>query len=97
MKIYAITMFENFDILNNYTRCVGYTTSFEEAEKIVKENICDISEGGNYNYAMIEAIAEGIYPQSEVRFFFEYDFDNAKYVEMDEPEAFKGIYNFAIG
>ena len=41
-------------------RCVGYFETFEEAEKAVLENACDIWETC-YNYAVIENIKPGLY------------------------------------
>ena len=96
MEIYTITMFENFDITKNYTRCVGFFLDLEEAKKAVKNNQCDINECC-YNYAVIEKISEGIYSPNYDRWFYEYDLSNNQYVEMEEPEPFKGIYNFSIG
>lgn len=41
-------------------RCWGYVHTYEQAEKVVLENITDIHECGYYNYAVIEAVPSSI-------------------------------------
>ena len=82
MEIFVVTMFENFDVMSNYTRTVGYFPNFEDAKNAVLNNANDISEGGNYNYSMIERVVDGLYPQSDNRWFYEYDFSNGTYITV---------------
>ena len=46
---------------DNDQRAVGYYFSQEHAIQTVINNICDIYEHAHYNYAVIEAVEEGLY------------------------------------
>ena len=43
-------------------RTVGYYKSYGDAYDCCKNNWCDIFEDGYYNYAVITAVEEGLYP-----------------------------------
>jgi len=80
--MYFITMLEGKDGLG---RCVGYVSDFNEAEKIVKNNMYDIWEH-IYEYAIIEEIDEGIYQWCEYPKWHKYNKEENKYESCERPE-----------
>ena len=79
-----------------YTRTVGYYHELKNAIDAVKKNMCDIWETV-YNYVIIEEVSPGLYPHNMKRWFFKYDIDKDNYVEIEEPEFMKNVYNITIG
>lgn len=77
-------------------RVVGWYSSYEKAELAVKENWADIFEY-SYEYAFIEQIEEGLYPNVPSRWFFKWNEDTKQYEHIQEPEGFKHFANFSIG
>ena len=75
------------------TRAVGWLPTFEEADKRVRNNDCDIYEYC-YTYAVIEETPSGYYPMASidnsdvsngtVLYFYKYDDKTRKYVKLDE-------------
>ena len=82
--IFVVTVFEKCEPNNCYTADIGCTRSpcfrhtFEEAEEVVKFNMCDIWETC-YNYAVINEIGCELYPQSHMRKFYKYNKDINSY------------------
>lgn len=93
-SVFFITTFEKYPIwLNEYgvyvcnKRTVGFVSSAEEARDIVENNKFDLFEY-LYEYAVIEEIYAGIYPQLDNR---ETTFELYKFDQKDE--AYKKIDN----
>ena len=95
--IYLVTVFETIlcrDVLDNaYTiadlgdiRSVGFSHSFDIAERTVLENICNINESC-YDYAVIEKIYPELYPYpiSDDRCFYKFNHSKNVYEPIDEP------------
>jgi len=64
-------------------RTVGWFPTLEEAQKVLEKNWGSLNEAGWYPYAVIEAIAPGLYPTSDKApegqqygWWYEYFFDD---------------------
>ena len=88
--MYFIT---TIDTMENDTRCVGYFKTFEEAENVVLNNICDIWETC-YDYVVIENIKDGIYRYDDNPKWYTWNYDEQKY---EKTEKIPGIYQDQIG
>ena len=85
------------DSRNEDTRCVGYFKTFEEAERIVLYNVCDIWETC-YDYAIIENIPDGIYQYDFHPTWYKWHKPTNGYIKCEQPE-FVGTMDigYAIG
>lgn len=77
-------------------RTVGYFNSYKDAVKRLHDNTCDLYEY-TYNYAVIEEVGPGLYPNVTSRQLFKYDKDKDRYFEIPEPDEIKHLCNFSIG
>lgn len=77
------------------SRTVGYKESFEQADRAVRENHCDICEA-IYEYACIEELEAGLYPDAKNVWWYKWDPEMYGYAPIDEPECAKGSCNFSI-
>lgn len=92
--IFIITTFEKcepndklgVDIGDHRSPCFRYT--FEDAEEVVKNNICDIWETC-YDYAVIEEIDCRLYSCSHIQKFYKYNRDIDGYEPIEKPECCK--------
>ena len=93
--IYAITTFEKVDrdsghwIKYGDTRTVGYYFNYEDALEVLTNNICDLWETC-YNYAALETLLEGLYPQCQEEYeveYFHYNIDKNRYEPIDKFEV----------
>lgn len=75
---------------------VGYFNNYTDAVKRLHENTCDLHEG-IYQYAVIEEVGPGLYPNVSKRQFFKYDKNKDGYFEISEPNEIKHLCNFSIG
>lgn len=81
---------------NCQSRTIGWYSNFEEAEKAILEDHCNLWEDGYWHYASIEEVTFGVYPippKSEQW----YRNRNEKIIKVDKPERFKIVVNFSIG
>jgi hypothetical protein len=69
---------------------VGFRYTFEDAEEVVRNNMCDIWETC-YHYACIEELGSELYPFYQRRKFYKYNRDIDGYRPIDEPECLKHI------
>ena len=94
--IYTITLmnqisYDDFTNLPTFGEkyCIGYFSSLKDA----------FSEIDNlytpYKYCIIEAIPEGIYEESKIRFL--YELKNNTYTLIAEPKPMSEVRNFSIG
>lgn len=68
------------------TRTVGYRSDLSVAIETVENNVCDIWEY-LYEYAVIEELGEGLYPEVKKRILFKFNHDKNKYeqISLDFP------------
>ena len=94
--MYFITTLQikNNDIEDS--RCVGYFSSFEKAEQIVKNNTYDLEET-IYNYIVIENIPEGIYQYDQNAKWYKFNRNTEKYDPCDKPKEMNHLVGFGIG
>lgn len=94
-------------------RCVGYFTSLEEAEKVLSNNLGDLTEKGYYDTAVVEEISPGLYPRSKKISWWRYSRTTYEYLEglvdpaerlptegwlpCEEPTEHQHVCNFAVG
>lgn len=85
------------DMIEDDMRCVGYFQTFEEAEKAVLYNICDIWETC-YDIVVIEHIKDGLYQYDKKPKWYEWDYMKGEYEKINEPpKKYKNQIGFAIG
>ena len=98
MEIYTITTIQERKLPKPMdTRCVGYCTTFQEAEDEVLNNSMDIHED-SYKYAVIEEVAPGIYNFLRKEVWYEWDDSVNSYKKLEQkPEQFKHIVCWGIG
>ena len=98
--IFVVTVFEKCepddrwgaDIGCSRSPCFRYT--FEEAEEVVKTNMCDIWEAV-YDYARIDEIGCEIYPYPHMTKFYKFNKDG--YEPIEKPECLQHIGFCGIG
>lgn len=79
-KLYIVKTFDSDSIEHN-----AYFKSLSDAVIFVENNICDINDGGSYNFAMIQEVN---YNQAYTEFvtfekiFFYFDYNIDRFVEM---------------
>lgn len=78
------------------SRCVGYKETMQEAQYVVKENICDIYEN-SFNWVILEPFGPGIYPHASSEIWYQWDIPNRKYLLSAKPKFFEHTVNFGIG
>lgn len=78
------------------TRTFGYYDNFDDADKALKCNCCDMHET-IYHYGVIEHIEQGIHSYRKGRWFYKYNKEKSGYIPIEEPEEFKHCYNIALG
>jgi hypothetical protein len=74
--------------------CFRYT--FEEAEEVVKYNMCDIWETCD-DYAVIQEIGCELYPYPHMKKFYKYNREVNSYEPIKEPECLKHMSFCGIG
>lgn len=77
-------------------RCVGYFETFQEAENIILNNVCDIFEY-YYDYVIIENIKPGLYQYDQKPSWYKWNDTNDCYELINKPEFANGFYGWGIG
>ena len=77
-------------------RVFGFKETFEQAEKALNENYCDMFEF-LYKYAVVEEMKPAIHPDVENRWFFQWNEDKQGFFRIDEPKEFEHWCNIALG
>lgn len=90
--MYFITLICEHDLSS---RTVGYYKSKKTAIEVVKENVFDIWETV-YEYAVIQKMWEGLYPDPLEETWFVFRELTGQYSETEKPEQFEH-YQFGIG
>ena len=67
---------------------VGFLHDKEDALESVKANACDMYEAC-FDYAIVEEIHPGIYAMDSNRWYFKFNRETRKYVQIEEPEILK--------
>ena len=78
------------------TRTFGYYDNFDDADKALKDNYCDMHET-IYHYAVVEKIDAGIHHIAEKRWFYKYDKEKDGFYPIEEPKEFEHHINIALG
>lgn len=77
-------------------RCFGYFETFEEAEKSVVNNCCDIWEA-IHEYVVIEKIEDGIHQFDLSPTWYKWNLEKECYEKVDRPDFAKGYVGWGIG
>jgi len=93
-KIYTICMIRKDSKGTQHKRVMGFSFYKNQAIEWIKNNDCDIHEE-YYTYAVIEEFAPGVYYLASYQLWFEWI--EGKYQEIDKPDDFTCICNFAMG
>lgn len=80
----------------NSIRCFGYFNLALDAINAVLQNRGDIQEC-LYNHVVIEKIGEGIHTDPDSELWFEWDYDELKWLPINKPEWSNNIVNWSIG
>lgn len=78
------------------TRCFGYFPTFNEAEKAVLNNYCDIFEY-IHEYAVIEKVEDGIHQIDLSPTWYKWDSEKECYEKVDRPDFAQGYVGWSIG
>ena len=65
---------------------VGFYYEEEIALKAVRQNWCNINDGGVYNAALVQKKIPGLYPITQKQWYFVFDYDNMIYVDKPIPK-----------
>ena len=65
---------------------VGFYYEEDTALKAVRQNWCNVNDGGCYNAAIIQKKIPGIYPIPLRQWYFVFDYDNMIYQETKIPK-----------
>ena len=66
-------------------RSVGFYSSVEKAKEAIEENRCDIFESF-YEYAVVEAVEEGLHPKTTEEAWYKWDHGKGRYVACETPD-----------
>ena len=95
MVLYFVAVFEKLDSCGPVnSSCLGYFTSFEEAEYNVLNNVNDLYEKC-YEYAVIEGVKPGLWASTLAAPTF-YKWDGEKYVRIDRPKECSYLCGFTL-
>ena len=89
---FFITMVTSLDNVimgdfNTYptSEIVAFEESYEEAEKAVLTNSCDIQDH-MFEYALIEEVPIGVYPSAINKWWFKWDRKNKEFFKLPDEE-----------
>ena len=68
---------------------VGFYFEEETALQAIRQNWCDVNDGGVYKAALIQKKRPGIYPIPLSEWYFIFDYDNMVYEEKQLPKEMK--------
>ena len=95
--ISIITTIKNDNPASKGFRSVGFFFDMEQSQRIVENNIGDISECGYYRYCVIEVFDEGIYQESKEEIWYVWYSEQNRYVRCLKPNNLKMFVNYGIG
>ncbi len=90
----------NFDREYRYMereRVVGFYDKQIKASTRILENACDIFEDGYYQYAVIQYIEEGLYPNTKVIQWYKYDRITREVKPCRAPKTIKPYNVYVVG
>lgn len=75
----------------NYGRAesVGFYYEQDIALKAVRQNWCNVNDGGVYKAALVQKKVPGLYPIPQCQWYFVFDYDNLIYQEKQLPKELK--------
>lgn len=87
------------------SRTWGWYPKLSQAKEAAEKNVGEMCECGWYNYLVIEEFNAGIYAlnmgpaaDEKVRWFYKWNEEQDKWVEMEEePKFAKGVVNYGMG
>ena len=101
LRIYAIQAIEkletneldwpDFGVTNN----CGYFRTREAAFNAVEQNAGDMYEDF-YKYVIVEEVKEGIFPSSNIQWFFMYNPEEDRYVQIRKPKFLNHFCGFIM-
>lgn len=100
--IYTITCFSKLEkdekgwLRTGAQRTFGYYMERDVAIQALHENWCDMFEY-LYEYAVIEAMREGIHCDVAEEIWFQWDNERKGFFEIEKPDCTQSVCNFAIG
>ena len=102
--IYTITCFQKVEmddkgwLRTGASRTFGYFAEKDDAVEAMHHNTLDMWEY-LYDYAVIEAMREGVHCECEEEIWFQYDRKRGGFFEIPKPEAVikSHVCNFALG
>ena len=96
--IYEIIMFEEIITLDKFgwphygqSESVGFYFELDTAIKAIKENWCDINDGGKYKAAIVVQKNPGLYPISVTKGYFIYNKKANTYREGIIPKEWENF------
>ena len=81
---------------NRGQRCFGYFQTFEEAEKAVLNNYCDIWET-IHEYVVIEKVEDGIHQYDFNPTWYKWNLEKECYEKTEKPDFADGYAGWGIG
>lgn len=93
MKVYFVGTREGLSD-NSIDRVPGFFETQEEAIDVVENNRCDIHEDC-YEYAVIECLESGLYPEDLDPLF--YKWIDGRYQRIERPAEWKDLFGFTLG
>jgi len=95
-QIEKFTLKGDKKFLTRDQRVVGFFSDVSKAKSCLIEQSENLFEY-YYEYAVIEVLEEGLYPNVVFQEWFIYDKTIEKYIPCKEPEDFKNTINISIG
>lgn len=97
--VYAVVVIDARDeMLKRASRAPAICTTYNEAERIILDNVTDISDSGLNNYALIEeTVLNSVYPDSKVLKWFIWDSIAEEYRPCEMPKSYSRVVGFSIG
>ena len=91
LTIFVVTVFEHYKdpangVMLGSTRSPCFRPTFELAEEVVKNNMCDIWETC-YDYAVISEIGPELYPYPMMQKYYKYNRDINGYEPIEKPKC----------
>ena len=81
---------------NRGQRCFVYLSTFEEAEKAVLNNYCDIWET-IHEYVVIEKVEDGIHQYDFNPTWYKWNLEKECYEKTEKPDFANGYAGWGIG
>ncbi|MGB9886483.1 MAG: hypothetical protein ACPLRW_05725 [Moorellales bacterium] len=77
--------------------CFGYYESLGEADRAVRENLADLTDGGLFDHVVVEELPAGLHRFASRKWWYRYDGEAGRFVPCPEPEEFRQHPCVAVG